>query len=83
VSGCVCAPSEPKVAYPTPLEAILRAKKAFNAILEACRTLKCARIVSTIQPRALSFLFRCLVHGRNEGRLRLVRVCEMAGLGDA
>ena len=41
-----------KVAYPTPLKAVLRAERAFLPNLEACGALKRASFVWTVDPQA-------------------------------
>jgi len=48
---CAVTPCE-SMAYPTSLEAILRAEKAFLAELQACRTLQSASIILTIKANA-------------------------------
>jgi hypothetical protein len=64
VSGCVCAPLEPKVAYPAPLEAVLRAEEALDTHFKACGALEGASVVGAVYAYALA-LFGSLVshHG--------------------
>ena len=58
----VASLTETKDAYPTPLEAILRAEEALYTHVLALGTLQCARIVPTVEAGAFARLLRSLIH---------------------
>jgi hypothetical protein len=71
----VCTLSTPEIAYPAPLEAVLRTETSLNFLLQTSGTFQCARIIFAVYARTFLGLLRSLVHGEGFGVAVALQVC--------